>query len=131
MGVIFLDIDGVLNHGKGKIVPEKVELINQLKDHNFVISSDWRYAGLDNVKFYLAEAGFEGSVVGSTPVDFNSRASQILEYLKENPTSRYAILDDNELGFVEEENNLADHLIKTNSKTGITQEDIDLAKNLL
>ena len=132
MKVLFLDIDGVLNHGSGPIVAEKAAMLNQLKDNcKFVISSDWRYMGLENVINQLRSAGFEGDIIDSTSTDFNSRAYQIKEWLDNNPyVTKFAIVDDNSLG-VCDNFDYYPFLIKTNHRVGITQESIDQIMGIL
>jgi hypothetical protein len=87
--IIFLDIDGVLNHrlfyeeksqaDRYKEVgpdlcdldPEKVKLLNELIESagaDVVISSTWRYGKtIDQLQALLDKVGFTGKIVGLTP----------------------------------------------------------------
>lgn len=79
MKVIFLDIDGVLN-----IIPESVDefgavfhsnFVNNLKwiieetDAKLVISSTWRYGGLNWLKRMWKYRNYPGEIIGITPSD--------------------------------------------------------------
>ena len=87
--LIFLDIDGVLNHELyyvekhqqqranevgyplSDIDPEKVKLLNELVEKTgaeVVISSSWRKGRtVEELSNLLKQAGFIGSVIGKTP----------------------------------------------------------------
>ena len=73
--IIFLDIDGVLNsqlyaermtreHGSGyyDLDPHAIELLNELADCDFVLSSSWRVDGLETVQARLAATWLEDVV---------------------------------------------------------------------
>jgi hypothetical protein len=91
MKLIFLDIDGVLNHqlfyekyykdGKNNtgvehplddLDPSRIEFLNQLiadTDAKVVISSTWRrYHTVEQLQGYLEARGFKGEIIGLTPV---------------------------------------------------------------
>lgn len=89
MKIIFLDIDGVLNHqlwfaarknekvetdldyDRSMIDPQKVELLNDLIDETkakVVISSSWRKTHTkEQLQSLLESKGFTGEVIGLTP----------------------------------------------------------------
>ena len=89
MKVIFLDIDGVLNHEEfyrsdrfqenvkknerlsKNICPKSIENLNTLiedTEAKVVVSSTWRIGEtVENMQKILDEAGFKGEVIGLTP----------------------------------------------------------------
>lgn len=87
MKIVFLDIDGVLNHqlfyqeksqkdrynevGRDlcNLDPTRVQMLNKLKDvAKFVISSTWRKLHtLEEIKSLLELCGFEGEIIDKTP----------------------------------------------------------------
>jgi len=85
MKVIFLDFDGVLNcsvslnkhwreHGNNKCVsPSKVERLNRIIEETgavCVVSSTWRQLyTVNELRTFLAEAGFQGNVIDITPTE--------------------------------------------------------------
>lgn len=111
--VIFLDIDGVLNHvhtqerhrGCIGINPVFVARLNEITDRTdakLVISSTWRLDGWDEVTDALREAGVTGEIIGMTPrlpprETFVSalRGDEIQAWLDDfGPIDRFVILDD-------------------------------------
>lgn len=109
MKIIFLDIDGVLNHnplrcwhGPDIISIPRVELLKRIVDHTgaaIVLSSAWRDNPRDRqlVDAALAKAGL--SVHDVTPVipKIWDRGSEINTWLDANPCSKFAVLDDFDL----------------------------------
>lgn len=109
MKIIFLDIDGVLNHEwfykerfrkryeegaighpYSEIDPESVQNLNQLilnTGAKVVLSSTWRHSGLDYCLDVLKFHGFEGEIIDVTP-DLRSndclRGNEILRWMKDN-----------------------------------------------
>ena len=83
MKIIFLDIDGVLNHQGmtdedwtkygtcgGSIDPQSVKVLNDFTDETgakIVVSSTWRLDGLDRVRKALEEAGVMAGIIDITP----------------------------------------------------------------
>lgn len=87
--IIFLDIDGVLNHQKwynhrmdildqfegqypkGEFCPETIELLNKLIENTgakVVVSSTWRLGRtIEELQNILNSVGFKGEVIGTTP----------------------------------------------------------------
>jgi hypothetical protein len=109
MKIIFLDIDGVLNHevfyierfekcyDAGEIAypyseidPKSVNNLNQLIKETgaeVVISSTWRHSGINYCKDALEFHGFIGKIIDKTP-DLRSddclRGNEILKWIKDN-----------------------------------------------
>lgn len=112
MKIIFLDIDGVLNcactHMRegdiftyGGIINANLmnklnELINNT-DAKVVISSSWRKINTqEEIKEYLEQAGFMGTIIGMTPTSSHGfRGLEIRDWLKSRTdVENYIILDD-------------------------------------
>ena len=109
MKIIFLDIDGVLNHERfyterfekryeegaisyphSEIDPISVQNLNTLireTDAKVVLSSTWRHSGLEYCLDVLKFHGFEGEIIDITP-DLRSndclRGNEILKWMKDN-----------------------------------------------
>lgn len=109
MKIIFLDIDGVLNHERfykerfekrndayklerpySEIDPECVNNLNQLVKETqakIVISSTWRNSGLKYCEDALKFHGFDGEIIDITP-NLRSenclRGNEILKWTKDN-----------------------------------------------
>lgn len=160
MNVVFLDIDGVLNsnkwysnrfkdpdyEGEGKLFhaddfdPHAIALLNELSDCKIVLSTSWRFdydATCDDLKFN----GVKLEVIGATPyipfmsdeeleyAAFPTRGKEIKSWLEHNKADHYVILDDeNKSSFPYP---LSDHLVHTNAKIGLTEADIEMAKQIL
>lgn len=121
--LIFLDFDGVLNcqlfykdrkesksiieHPMDQIDPVRVGWLNELcqeTDSSVVISSTWRYSGLDYCKDALQKAGATFEILGGTPRMNTARGVEIDQWLKDNCMElfgvhahdfyRFAIIDD-------------------------------------
>jgi hypothetical protein len=109
MKIIFLDIDGVLNHERfykerfekryeegaiahpySEIDPECITNLNKLIEETgakVVISSTWRHSGLEYCLDVLKFHGFEGDIIGVTPDlrhDDCLRGNEILKWIKNN-----------------------------------------------
>ena len=109
MKIIFLDIDGVLNHEAfykerfekrydegaiahpySEIDPKCVQNLNTLIEETgakVVISSTWRHSGLDYCKDVLEFHGFKGEIIDITPTSrcgMCVRGNEILEWIKNN-----------------------------------------------
>lgn len=117
--IIFLDIDGVLNHeqfykeryekkGSGDIDPKSVANLNSLIENTgakVVISSTWRHSGIDYCRKSLEEVGFVGEIIDITPNlrgEGCLRGNEIHKWIKDNEElvgpyyqfTEYVILDD-------------------------------------
>lgn len=107
MKIIFLDIDGVLNHEYfykekhdkkhkedvipypySNIDPKSVEILNILCEETgakVVISSTWRHSGLEYCKDVLGFHGFNGDIIDITPTSpARFRGIEILDWIKHN-----------------------------------------------
>ena len=107
MKIIFLDIDGVLNHEAfykeryenkdykikhpySEIDPKCVANLNNLckeTDAKIVISSTWRNSGLDYCKDVLVYHGFKGEIIGITPncrYEMCLRGNEIHQWIDDN-----------------------------------------------
>ena len=118
--IIFLDIDGVLNHElffkswnqEGEQLDvTRIALLNQLcidANCDIVISSTWRMSGLDDCIAKLKEYGATFNIIGATPIlrfEGIVRGCEIALWLEKNITEdkygcryydfyKYVILDD-------------------------------------
>ncbi len=141
--VIFLDIDGVLNNyttkerlpdGTFGIDPINVDVLNTLIQHvvgvKIVLSSTWRiYNTLPVIQGWLEAMGFKGCLTSRTIeiIAAYDRGEEIQAWLTENPdvTSFVILDDDNDMA------HLIDHLVQTDPKTGLTEEDVMKALAIL
>ena len=150
MKVIFLDIDGVIitdmtlkeRLKKNSLAnPECIEQLNRIiseTDAKIVISSAWRFCGIQEMQLLLIFWGCNGEVIGATDdlneldVDNRVRSNEILSYLKSYKNiSNFVILDD---CFVYDFENCCgptNKLIKTKCNTGLTKELADKAIEIL
>ena len=166
--VIFLDIDGVLNTGeyfaslKDKGLPTEdsfgnlfspqavanLQQIVESTDAQIVISSSWRFAGLDMLRLMWKERHLPGKVYDITSLfvaddyirtymedeghDFCeamtvAREMEISTWLQDHPeVSNYVILDD-----FESFRQLAPHHVPINAEKGITNTDVEKAIKIL
>lgn len=118
--IIFLDMDGVMNHGEyfravkesDPIDPECVKNLNTIieaTDAKVVISSTWRmFYNIEAMQALLDRKGFKGEVIGETPDVYSShkynapRGCEIADWIKEHVERdsfdltyrRFIILDD-------------------------------------
>ncbi len=112
MKVIFLDIDGVLNvycqsrdeygcNFHQHFIDNLATLIN-VTQAKIVISSTWRLSGLSVMQEMWKHRNLPGEVIDITPnltygVNLNTstpRGKEIQQWLDNNPTTHYVILDD-------------------------------------
>lgn len=107
MKVIFLDVDGVLNHGKQKVKVEddKVYLLKQIVDSTnakIVLSSDWRYwIDTDDEDIELLKRKLNESKMGImsiTPITKHGyRGAEIYQWINEwegEHIEQFVIIDD-------------------------------------
>ena len=127
--IVFLDIDGVLNTYKEQgirrdyVDPVKVQRIKRIIDSTgakVVISSNWR---TDMSAVYRELAEIADSIIGSTGLTGN-RNHEIEDWLEENPTKNWVVIDDLYLSF-------PGHLVNTREDVGITDADVNKAISIL
>lgn len=151
--VIFLDIDGVLNSVETMTrnfyaQPEKVrncredrtdwpdaELVANLNyiieqtNACIVVSSTWRYMGLEKVSECLYKAGVVGNIIDITGKHPHGiRGYEIISWLSQYhyKVKNFVILDDDtDMVFV------SPYSVKTNVKTGLTKECAEEAVRIL
>jgi len=138
MNTIFLDIDGVLNTiGDTSLIENTFDLnklillIKLSKETNskIVVTSDRRT--LESEREMISKTFHNYGV----NVDYLSlkrthrkRSAEILYYLKNNDVTNYVILDDNDLGY--SNNELSSHFINTYDN-GFTELEYEKAKVIL
>lgn len=152
--VIFLDIDGVLNHenwyhesrfirkkDEGNIDPKSVALINEIIiacDAKIIISSSWKSDWHETCNLLYKSGLIEDSIIGNTPFyeytiqdkglrNAITRGNEILSSINEHDILYYVIIDDNSDMLLSQK----DHFIKINEFTGITQKDVKTAISIL
>lgn len=147
MKVIFLDIDGVLNHadwltehrnfGLDHLDPAAVARVQRICDAtgaHVVISSTWRLVySLGRLRDMLYERGLRARVVGETPhLPAQERGDEIQLWLDRTPARRgweldgIVILDDDR-----DMRHLDPWLVRTAFATGITDADVERAVEML
>jgi hypothetical protein len=151
MRVIFLDIDGVLvtarilkqPQGRQRCADDAcVAALNRLLEESkasLVISSLWRFCGLNKMKAILEFWSVNGSIIGITPdltrvptkkgqlYEAVSRGHEIQAWLDEHPeVSAFVILDDEA-----DMEHLSPYLVKTEFERGLTFSDAEKAVNIL
>lgn len=148
--IIFLDIDGVLNsmdflhlnilnarvndavytnkdkHGS-LFDPRCILAFNTLikaTDADIVISSDWRFSGLNAMKHLWSDRELSGNIIGVTPFTGGIRGSDVDDFMRFNDmdfsTDKILIIDDNSDFFDFQMPNL----IQTNPTFGLTFKDV-------
>ena len=145
--IIFLDCDGVINYVNWyhsddywnnnytdpDIDPKVIERLNRLCDETgakIVVSSSWKI--VPTYKYRLEHAGLK-NIIGKTP-DFifldakdYCRGWEIQAYLAEHKVDNYIILDD----MIDFYNYQRDHFIHIDYINGFTEDDFEVAKNML
>ena len=157
MKVIFLDIDGVLNNdqhteftngfkksavGDAQMQdPESVKVLNTIiskTNSKIVISSDWRFMGLDKLIPILRQWGVDGEIIGETDQISNSpRGWEIQKWMGDWDYSEgrkrsvdiesYLILDDYSDMMYDQRNNF----IHVNNDSGLQEKHINKAVQIL
>jgi hypothetical protein len=162
MKYVFLDIDGVLNcreffektkpaekfeenelsefeRNLAHVGKEYVQRLNGLVDVGrvaFVLSSTWRIlSSVNHVEKVLKHQGFEGNLIGATPVQIGKRGREIASWLVSatgtdafnRATSKdwpkFVILDDDS-----DMLHLEGWLVKTDNQFGLQDEHIEKAR---
>jgi len=145
MKIIFLDIDGVLNNNKTKIIwgieRECVTNLNHIllkTNANIVLISSWRnliiegHLKLSGFEYLLRSHGVNcmDRLVGLTPPDdvFFERWNQVEFFIKNTKLEidSFVILDD-----CEDFPNYPDNYIQTDALTGLTKKDAEQAIEIL
>ena len=145
---LFLDFDGVINIFLLEGTPEYeaalarkefdfanrecVQRLNRLC-HDFplkvIVSSSWRYAGLEYCQDYLEKAGMDPSIrlAGMTDAEtMLPREEHIVQYLFEHPDFKgFIIFDDLKM------NELSDYLVRTDCLIGWNDERDAYARKIL
>lgn len=146
--VLFLDIDGVLNTDRQQWHCQMncITLIDEFGyefDHKavdnlatileetgaeIVISSSWKFLGLQTLQKMWEDRKLPGTILDITP-DGKSKGWEIDEWLMEceSQVNRYAIIDD--------ENDILpkqlNHFVQTNSQFGVTCKDAERVITIL
>lgn len=154
--IVFLDIDGVLNSEQwyvnnpleitaSQIDSNAVKLLNQLRGASVVVTSSWGEDGGKTTEA-LEMHGLKLPIIGYTKKvhyqhEWACRGNEIEEWIRrtykgmgtmwgnEYPDEKYeyVILDDDQDMLLGQ----ANHFIRVDRKTGLTQEDIKKAKKIL
>ena len=151
MKVIFCDVDGVLNNDETTAISPNGyrgvsnELIRNLRNivretgAKIVLSSDWRLVRDDpehskDYRYLVRKLRFAGGLTidGHTDdISWSKRGTEIKKYLQDHPeVTDYVILDDlpfRDFLFCRE----LRHLVLTDSRTGLTEEDVKRAVKIL
>lgn len=155
MKVIFLDFDGVITTPKSKykLDPERMALVGRILDATgakVVISSSWRRYSLEDTIKHLTDTShflidgnpfpYPEAVVGITERMYSfcypnnnihfclPRGCEIEHYLNQHSeVDNYVIIDDNQDMLLCQ----ADNFVHTNGITGLTEEDVERAIEIL
>lgn len=146
--IVFLDIDGVLNHDGyfahvkpeavewDNIDEEKVKLLKDIQSAtgcDFVMSSSWRNGWISLRKYKMYEYAYE--IFKKYDLDFDDdlarlpnygygqRAEEIQDYVYDHKVKHYVILDDQ---FVNNPN-----LVHVKGSVGLEEEDVNKAIEIL
>lgn len=141
--IIFLDIDGVLvnrrslkeRSGIKSVADENcvfsLNEIIKLTSAKIVISSAWRFCGLEEMKLILKYWGVIADVVDITPCLYDklgndNRALEIQKWLDDNPTKAFVIIDD-----IQDMSHLNKYLVRTKFEEGLRGLHINPAVDIL
>lgn len=139
MKVIFLDVDGVLNHGKQieKIEDDKIQLLKQIIDETgarIVLSSDWRFLlGTDDEDMALLQEKLKSigtEIMSSTPDSKHGyRGAEIYQWINEwqgETIDKFVILDDRD-----DMKPYMNRLVQTSFNLGLQEKHVKRAIKLL
>ncbi len=134
MKILFLDIDGVLNHRGGPVengiyiidpslLPLLKHIVNET-DCKIVLSSTWRILKENRVKVQRSLRSIGTEFIDVTPRGMGvPRSDEIRTWLQDHPeTKDFAILDDDPGACIE------GHYFRTSWDTGLT---IEIANNVI
>jgi hypothetical protein len=116
---------------------DKVLLLNQLLESpsqniGFILSSNWRWCfDIPHMQQILMDRGFRGILLGKTGnLERESRGLEIEDFLNQHKDKiqNYVVLDDLNHEMNQE---ILNHLVQTDPNIGLTQNDINKAKNIL
>lgn len=158
MKVIFLDIDGVLNHEDyyrwryeeitinhrdfvhpySEFSPDSIKQLNRILKETgaeIILSSTWRFDEMDKLQKLFKEVGIERPITDITPDLYNvfnshcCRGKEIEKFLNEHPEiDRYVILDDD----TDMEDYQLPYFVKTNAYAdGLNEERANKAIEIL
>lgn len=150
MKIVFLDFDGVLNRltdfafsaHKSVFHPEAITRLNDIlrqSQAKVVISSSWRvHHSLDELRRLLEEIGFQGEILGCTPIFSHQHAQGLTDIgmirCREiqawidafpHPLTSFVVLDDLELEL------LAAYHVKTDMEEGLCDHHVGQALAIL
>lgn len=139
MKVIFLDVDGVLNHGKQieKVEDDKIQILKQIIDETgakIVLSSDWRFwLGTDDEDVELLQeklSGIGAEIMSSTPGSKHGyRGAEIYQWInkwKGETIDKFVILDDRD-----DMKLYMNRLVQTSFNLGLQEKHVKKAIQLL
>ena len=137
--IVFLDIDGVLNTQGDKFLIENTFEENKLKNlikllivtnSDLVVISDRRLIAAERL---MIDNVFDKYLIVVNYLSFKrthkKRSDEILYYLSNHKYINYVILDDNDLGY-SEDNILKSHFVNT-YKNGFTKKEYNMAMEIL
>ena len=146
--ILFLDIDGVLNTERqhwhcqmNGVAPvdrfgyafdskaaENLATILEETGAEIVISSSWKFLGLQTLQKMWQDRSLPGTIVDITP-DGESKGWEIDEWLinHNGQISGYAIIDDENVMQPEQQQ----YFVQTNPQFGITKKDVEKVINFL
>lgn len=147
--VLFLDIDGVLNHhrsfSKGVHIDNECvilldKVLKAVPELDIVVSSVWRHHGVEKIQFLLKSTGarhavrrvgnceFQNRVVDVTGRLNDIRGKEIQQWLDHHPeVERFVILDDDS-DMLESQ---MPWLVQTDTDTGLMEHHIEKILELL
>ncbi len=110
--------------------PRPVQLLEYIIKETgakIVISSTWRHSGEEQMKLMWEMRSLPGEVIGITKHLNTDRGEEIAEYLRENETDAYVIIDDHRDMLPEQINNF----VKVDGEYGITLKDAEKIISIL
>jgi len=144
MKVLFLDVDGVLNHDKtverishdhfaslfgvDGVLRDRFLKWREGKSLVVILSSAWRY--YPEMKAELEKAGIKWDTETPrtrNPQNRGDEVAKTLEILRPLGVTHYAILDDNDWFNTDQKA----HFVKTDPKVGLTDEDLSRLDKIL